>query len=286
MPTVTDTVFSVVYALESLLIIVGNAFTIFVFWTRRHTLKRTGYLLINLAVADLLVGVSTVIEIIKQSKHYDTLFSAFQYVCSCASVFCLVTISLERVYAIIWPLRHRTASSYAYILSIALVWIAGLSVGLVFILAILQIVPRVCDPIVTNFSLVSALFIFVAAYVTLRNRMKHTAPELEAHERNTMEQNLKLSRTLFLMIALSLLLWLPSIVLYVIPFICKYCIPDAVLFTSRASHLANSIINPVVYSYRMPVFKEAMQRCLNKCNLFKNRRNEGTTPSGGFDTAL
>ena len=42
--------------LESLIINVGNIFTIFVFWKHRHRLKRTSFLLINLAVADLLVG--------------------------------------------------------------------------------------------------------------------------------------------------------------------------------------------------------------------------------------
>ena len=226
MLTVTEIVFCVIYILESLIIIIGNAFTIYVFWTRRHTLKRAGYLLINLAVADLLVGVSTVIEIIKQSKHYDTLFSAFQFVCSCASVFCLVAISLERVYAIIWPLRHRTANSYAYILSIALVRIAGIVVGLIFMLTMLQILPDIYYTIVADVSLVSALVIFVAVYLTIRTRMKHTAPALEAHERNTMEQNVKLSRTLFLMIALSLLLWLPSIVFYTTSNFCENCIPE------------------------------------------------------------
>ena len=42
--------------LESLIIIVGNIFTIFVFWKHRTSLKRTFLLVINLAVADLFVG--------------------------------------------------------------------------------------------------------------------------------------------------------------------------------------------------------------------------------------
>ena len=46
---------------ESLLIFSGNSFTIFVFWKNRSKLKRTSFLLINLAVADLLVGLSQMI---------------------------------------------------------------------------------------------------------------------------------------------------------------------------------------------------------------------------------
>jgi len=42
--------------IESIIIIDANIFTIFVFWKNRNGLKRTSFLLINLAVADLLVG--------------------------------------------------------------------------------------------------------------------------------------------------------------------------------------------------------------------------------------
>lgn len=281
-----EIVFSVMYALESLIMTVGNAFTIYVFWTRRLSLKRTGFLLINLAVADLLVGVSTVVEIIQKSDHYEGVYSVFQYVSSCASVFSLVAISLERVYAILWPLRHRTASTCAYIVSIALTWIGGLIVAMIFILTRLEILPRVYDTVVSDITLVSALVIFVGSYMTIRNRMKHTAPALHTHNRNSMEQNAKLSRTLFLMIALSLLFWLPAIVLYTVHDICNRCVPELLLSISRALHLANSIINPVVYSYRMPMFKEAMEKCLNKCGFFKKQRNDEMPQSDTFDTAL
>ena len=35
-----------------------NTFTIFVFWNKRSRIKRTYFLLINLAIADLLVGIT------------------------------------------------------------------------------------------------------------------------------------------------------------------------------------------------------------------------------------
>ena len=49
--------------LESLIIIFGNTFTIFVFWKHRTSLKRTFLLVINLAVADLFVGFTEPISI-------------------------------------------------------------------------------------------------------------------------------------------------------------------------------------------------------------------------------
>ena len=41
---------------QSLFIFIGYTFTIFIFWIHRNKLKRTSLLLIDLAVADLLVG--------------------------------------------------------------------------------------------------------------------------------------------------------------------------------------------------------------------------------------
>ena len=47
--------------IESLVIFLGDTFTLVVFWKNRDKLKRTSFLLINLAVADLFVGLSQMI---------------------------------------------------------------------------------------------------------------------------------------------------------------------------------------------------------------------------------
>ena len=41
--------FCVIYLLEGVLILLGNIFTVFVFWKRRAELQRTSYLLVNLS---------------------------------------------------------------------------------------------------------------------------------------------------------------------------------------------------------------------------------------------
>ena len=53
--------YRVVLVIETTFICIGNAFTIFVFWNQRH-LKRASSLLINLAVADFLVGARELID--------------------------------------------------------------------------------------------------------------------------------------------------------------------------------------------------------------------------------
>ena len=280
-----------------MIILVGNAFTIYVFWYRRNNLKRTGLLLINLAVIDLLVGMATFIEIIPQIVqketiepiHYDDPISVFQVLCSCSSVICLVAVSLERAYAVLRPLRHRAASTQAYILSIVLVWVGGLTMALVYTLEMFQLIPTIYSTVIQDVALVSAFVVVVAAYMAIHTRLKLTVPSIEARNRHSAEQNArKLSCTLFIVIALSLSLWLPSIVLYTIDDVCPDCtLPEVLLFISRVLHLTNSMINPVVYSYRMPMFKESMKRCLSKCGVNSKRDiKEESTQSGTYDTAL
>lgn len=290
------TVFYVINAFQAVIILAGNAFTIYVFWFCRNNLKRTGLLLINLAVIDLLVGVATLIEIIAQIVkkesiepiHYDDPISVFQVLCSCSSVICLVVVSLERAYAVLKPLRHRAANTQSYILSIVFVWFGGLAMAIVYTLEMLLLLPTIYSTIIQDVALVSALVVVVAAYMTIHTRLKLTVPSLEAHNRHSAEQNAKLSRTLFIVTALSLSLWLPSIVLYTIDDVCPVCtLPEVLLFISRVLHLTNSIINPVVYSYRMPMFKESMKRCFQKCSVNSKRdMNEESTQSGTLDTPL
>ena len=290
-------VFYIINAFQAIMILVGNAFTIYVFWYRRNNLKRTGLLLINLAVIDFLVGLATFIEIIPQIVqkesiepiHYDDPISVFQVLCSCSSVICLVAVSLERAYAVLRPLQHRAANTQAYILSIVFVWVGGLAMALVYTLEMLQLLPTIYSTVIQDVALVSALVVVVAAYMAIHTRLKLTVPSLKARNRHPAEQNVKLSRTLFIVIALSLSLWLPSIVLYTIDDFCPNgTLPEVLLFISRVLHLTNSMINPVVYSYRMPMFKESMKRCLQKCNVNSKRdmSREESTQSGTFDTPL
>ena len=108
MPTSTYITLVIIYTLEAVLIVFGNALPIFVFWTERSRLKRTYFLLINLAVADLLVGITEFI-IIGTAKSHNVgegygflmrsranLIAAFILLFSGTSVYFLALISMER----------------------------------------------------------------------------------------------------------------------------------------------------------------------------------------------
>ncbi len=175
---------------ESLVIIVGNIFTIYVFWKHRNKLKRTSFLLINLAVADLLVGLTEPMAAgtFDIPQHLDessinsrgNITNAFQTMFSFASVFFLVLISLERAYALIWPLRHRVASTKGYIYIITLAWVAAMFVGTFTLLAMYDILNFVYWTATWGCIVVLCLITVCVSYLAIRTRLNISVPAIDA----------------------------------------------------------------------------------------------------------
>ena len=273
-------VFIIIFALEATIVIIGNVFTIFVFHSQSGLhLKRTSLLLINLAVADLLVGVGEVVVLVvhRIPRTGVTTFSlpwSIQTIGSCVSVMFLALISLERVYAVFWPLRHRVTSVRAYILCIVIVWVAGLCIGGLSFLAVYHSkVDSVYALATCDVLLFFCLAIMCASYLSIRSRLSETTPELQVfHTRSTRNQNLRLSTTFSIVVAVSLIFWLPGFVVYAINAFCSQCFSPTLLWLVNALHLANSMVNPFVYSFRMKIFKDALEKCCKKTNQSSNLR--------------
>ena len=203
--------FIVIFSLEAAVVIIGNVFTIFVFKTQsRLHLKRTCLLVINLAAADLLVGVGEVAVLIIHKipgteNESLTASWAFQAFGSCVSVMFLALISLERVYAVFRPLHHRVTSARAYIFSIVIVWVAGLCIGgLSFLTVYHSKVDNVYAIATGDVLLFFCLVVICASYLSIRSRLYAKSPELEVPQsRSTRDHNLRLSKTFYI------LQWLP-----------------------------------------------------------------------------
>ena len=261
---------------ETLIIVVGNIFTVYVFWKHRTRLKRTSFLLINLAVAVLLVGLIETLAIatseiplqpkkqeLVKSVTYKSILSAFQTTSAFASVFFLALISLERGYALIWPLRHRVASTKSYICSTIFVWVAAIAIASSFsLLYIYRLVDYLHWTVAYCSIILLCLLIISASYLTIRKRLNRRVPVLDmVHNRqNGAEQNAKLSKTLFIVIAASLVCWIPAVVVYCTHFLCSKCLPYSLVHMTTTFRLANSLINPIIYSLKMPVFRKTLTR--------------------------
>ena len=286
-----STVFVLFYVLlwtEAIFICIGNAFTIFVFWQKRLCLQRTYYLLLNLTVADLLVGVVQVISLATRSVpflftepdynlniyHYSFLFSSLTILFSWCSVFSLAVISVERVYAVLRPLRHRTLNTRVYVGGIVLVWVAGIFAAVLFMLR--PIFPAVVDirlsTILINLTLLFSLSVICISYLLMRSGISRGVAIFDSQIRGSIARNIKLSKTLLIIISISLICWLPAVLLYTVIYVCPNCILEVVkvMLTATVLHHANSVINPIVYTYRMPMFREALRTLFRARGLVEN----------------
>ena len=266
--------FIVIFTLEAVTIIIGNVFTIVIFLTRRSHLKRTYILLINLAVADLLVGITEPIVLgtekiptmkavrLEDVQRVQNPSSAFQVLGSSMSVIFLALISLERAHAVLRPLRHLATNTSVYIRAITIAWTIGLCIAGTALLTMYH--PEV-DRVYGTVAIHSFLFICVlficASYLTVRTRFSFATPEIDIHNQRSTQQNLRLTKTFFIVAAVSLALWLPAIIIYTILHFCrKGCFSPTVVAIVNCMHLANSMVNPFVYTIRMPIFKNALKR--------------------------
>ena len=265
--------------LESLIIIAGNIFTIFVFWKHRSSLTRTSFLLINLAVADLFVGFTESITIgtcfipghLEEENFNSALTTKistpFQITFGFASVLFLTLISLERAYALIWPLRHRAASTKVYIYTATLAWIAAIFAGALTLATAFDILDFPDWKVTIVSAKVLCLVMICVSYLGIRAKLNCRVPAIEgAHNKqNESQQNAKLSRTLFIVITASLLFWVPSLVVYSTKYMCSECVPLLVYHIFTMFRLANSLANPIIYSFRIPIFRETFKR-VKCCN--------------------
>jgi len=260
--------------LESLIIIAGNIFTIFVFWKNRNSLKRTSCLLINLAVADMLTGFAALlsVEAFKipgnlrernfETAHDTNISIAFQITFSFASVFLLALISLERAYGLIWPLRHRVASTRSYIYVATFGWITAIFFGVLTLLAVYDILDFSYWILAIGCVKILCVITVSVSYLLIRTRLTSRAPTIDGsyYRQNEQQQNAKVSRTLFIVITASLSFWGPSIVVFCTHCLCYKCIPIFVIQIFNLFSLANSLVNPIIYSFRFPMFKKIFRR--------------------------
>ena len=114
--------------------------------------------------------------------------------------------------------------------------------------------------LVISSTVFTSLSVILGSYLTIRKRLKTPNPSLEAEKKMFIQQNVKLSKTMFAVIGLSFAFWLPPIFAYPIAMFYEvsYGSRDVIEGFAVILFSANSLVNPIVYSYKMPAFKAAL----------------------------
>ena len=261
-----DVHWMVVYICEAFLILIGNSLTIYIFFRIRKRLKRTSYLLINLAVADAFVGMVLTLFIsvdvtIMFEKDVSLTFGetvvALDISATVASLSSLVLISLERMVAILWPLRHRLIKTRYFYVSIGFVWFLSAAIVLSNLRLYNDISYDDSYSVFTSVTFVTSLVVITVSYLAIWISVRRNA--IPSNDRRSMGQSSKLAKTLFIATALSIMTSLP----YGIIITLKQFSEDFFSFRVQiimAAQYANSLLNPVIYCFRMPEFKASLKK--------------------------
>ena len=262
---------SPVFGLLAVLIILGNFFTIRVFH-RQRSRKRSYFLLISLAVADLIVGLFAIpLFIIGSSTEYPylrwlvpTSFDAFT---GLTSIYTLAVISLERMFAIVCPLRHRTLTSRNYICAVAIPWVTAA----VFIAVLNLYFNGIMKDPSYNFPALlfqtTPLLTICVAYFSIWIKRKYT----KGIRNHRAARESKLANTLFLVTGASLLTWTPFQMINYLSYTAGLQVSRTLLYLSKILQFSNSLVNVIIYPLRIPEFKRTLKNVIHCCRAASQR---------------
>ena len=271
---------STVFVIEIIVVFLLNAFTLAIYTRNRHLRKRSTFLIINLTVADLLVGIvvglspilepdnlNRSVELKKafswQSFVYLTLHELFQV----ASLANISLISLERLHATLFPFRHCLVGKRVYLTIILCSWSFALTLSSVSALLYLRASPA--------FLYVFAPYTFlIVVILTLSNAIIISTVKnnpLSPNAGPALSKERKLTVTLLIVTVVSILTILPWVIWIVINhriiIRSKLCPAAFYRITNSffALYLFNSIVNPLIYAVRMQEFRKAATKlCCTK----------------------
>ena len=253
------------FGLLAVLIILGNFFTIWVFH-RQRSRKRSYFLLISLAVADLMVGLFAIpLFIIGSSTEYSRFWwlvsTSFDAFTGLTSIYTLAVISLERMFAIVCPLRHRTLTSRNYIYAIAMPWIAAAVFIAVIILKPKGSVKHPSYKLFPFLFLITPLLTMCVAYFSIWIKQKST----KGIRNHRAARESKLANTLFLVSGASLITWTPYQMINNLSYFegLGFRISLTIFYLSKILQFSNSLVNVVIYPQRIPEFKTILKNIIH-----------------------
>ena len=202
-------------------IVVGNLLTIVLFAANKILRKRSLFLVINMAFADLMLG--TVSLPISTFTGLGNVFSFGKVVGRClfsifyttvdivfsqASLISAAVMSGERFYAIYWPFKHRTLSMRAYRIINVTLWALDLLIATSWSTSYFLVSYKRAVLMWTPYLLI-LIFIICGCNICIWRKFRHGSIASQQPNRDLL--NKRLTKTLMLVAILALLSWLPLV---------------------------------------------------------------------------
>ncbi|XP_018558956.1 trace amine-associated receptor 1-like [Lates calcarifer] len=272
----------------SVVTVCGNLLVIIsiIYFKQLHT--PTNYLILSLAVADLLVGVLVLPLTTEFSEttclyHYDLfckIRGTFDVSLCTSSILNLCCISIDRYCAVCQPLTYRTKiNNHVVLLMVLGSWGISALIGISFIIAGLQqeICFKTCldDVIIANivgliFAFYLPLIIMLCIYlkiflVALRQArsIHNTNCQSTKSGATVSKMERKATKTLAIVMGVFLMCWLPFFLCTTIRSFSNVSVPVGLLELLNWLALSNSMLNPFIYAFFYSWFRVAFKMIIS-----------------------
>ena len=274
----------------SVAIVTVNLLSIIIFIKNRNLRSRSMYLVINLTVADMLVGgissnCSNILFLrmgckilnVRLTWEGANIVSFVFYWFVLTSLTNITVISLDRMHATFCPFRHRVVKKWVYGVTISVVWVLAAMISTAIVMLAFFGKEWSHHQYFWQSYCLLCLFVICACYASII--VKICCGARPQHHGAARWQR-KLTVTLLIMTVVSLLLWLPyavaTFVYYTTDSIRSLSYTKRIRLNSSLLLLfyTNSFVNPVVYTIRMPEFRKALLLLFTR----RQRQNAAAIP--------
>ena len=262
--------------LTFILVVVGNLLTIVIFAKNKNVRKKYLLLVVNMAFADLFLGAlslpvyiydvgyefhlwTTFVGNLWTNKPFLIYYMIVDTAFSQASLISAVFITCERFYAIRWPFKHRTLSTQAYRIAIFSVWALALLISAMWTGSNLLFSYKYTMFFWGPYTLILIL-ITCGCNIGIWKKFQ-TERVAASHQESRDLQNKRLTKTLLIVSGLTLLAWLPLVLLNLLMYVWFFHVPRRFYHAVNLFNYFNSFVHPIFYALRIAEFRRALALC-------------------------
>ncbi|XP_045168470.1 neuromedin-K receptor-like isoform X2 [Mercenaria mercenaria] len=290
--TIEKVVFGTWLSISMLCAVIGNLMVIVVVFRHKGMQTRTNMFLVNLAIADFLVGILlapfSLTTLISEKWIFGEVMcninGFMNAVCFITSIHTLMYISIHKYVSITRPFS-RILNHWKILIMSAAAWLWAIICAILTMFVLSKVVSKPgamqCGPeyprnqleylhhvIITGTNIVIPLAIMTFAYARMYCEFRSHAKRLRQNSTlqtdQILAQQIQVTKTLFIVLACFMLCWLPYFAYssYVSTIkdkskILAWANPAAYCFMYM-----NSGCNPIIYAWRSPSFREGYKEIL------------------------
>ncbi|XP_046882569.1 adenosine receptor A1 [Hypomesus transpacificus] len=280
--------------------VVGNVLVVLVVCVNRALRDTTFCFIVSLAVADIAVGalvipLAVVVSLGLRTQFYTCLFlSCLILIITQSSILSLLAIAIDRFLRVKIPTRYSiiVTQTRAWV-AVCLCWLLSALTGLVPMLGwhnqeplgnlsasghiVCQFtnVMRMDYMVYFNFFgwVVVPLSVMIGLYAEIFRairRQLNLRAEATCDTSKYYHKELKLAKSLALVVALFAICWLPLHIMNCVTFFCPECnMPKMAVYVGIFMSHVNSALNPLVYAFRIQRFRATLIQIARRCMLCK-----------------